>query len=135
PGTDDERFKHPMRGYDYEWAHNVAQQQAQTHRPTDETVDQLHEEVEQLRSQARRATERAESLQRSEERRVGKETRCRDATRRRHTRSKRDWSSDVCSSDLAGYGRRTLQTPHARLRLRMGPQCCSTASPNSSTYG
>src|SRR5699024_261568 len=33
---------------------------------------------------------------RSEERRVGKE----GCTRRRHTRSKRDWSSDVCSSDL-----------------------------------
>src|SRR5699024_667738 len=63
PCTDDERFKHPMRGYDYEWVQKVAQQQAQTHRPTDETVEQLHEEVEQLRSQARRATERAESLQ------------------------------------------------------------------------
>src|SRR5699024_11760470 len=24
-------------------------------------------------------------------------------SRRRHTRSKRDWSSDVCSSDLGGY--------------------------------
>src|SRR5207249_8780064 len=24
-------------------------------------------------------------------------------SRRRHTRSKRDWSSDVCSSDLAAY--------------------------------
>src|SRR5207249_4784922 len=42
---------------------------------------------------------------RSEERRVGKE--CisgvsRDfSSRRRHTRSKRDWSSDVCSSDLS----------------------------------
>src|SRR5699024_12148234 len=24
-------------------------------------------------------------------------------SRRRHTRSKRDWSSDVCSSDLQGY--------------------------------
>src|SRR5699024_6773843 len=41
---------------------------------------------------------------RSEERRVGKE--CRSwvslfiSSRRRHTRSKRDWSSDVCSSDL-----------------------------------
>src|SRR5699024_1039052 len=33
---------------------------------------------------------------RSEERRVGKE--------RRHTRSKRDWSSDVCSSDLHPNG-------------------------------
>src|SRR5437868_1900879 len=41
---------------------------------------------------------------RSEERRVGKE--CKSwrvrggSSRRRHTRSKRDWSSDVCSSDL-----------------------------------
>src|SRR5690349_15930206 len=41
---------------------------------------------------------------RSEERRVGKECRSRWArslsSRRRHTRSLRDWSSDVCSSDL-----------------------------------
>src|SRR5699024_11845652 len=27
------------------------------------------------------------------------------ASRRRHTRSKRDWSSDVCSSDLLGLPR------------------------------
>src|SRR5699024_11434862 len=26
------------------------------------------------------------------------------SSRRRHTRSKRDWSSDVCSSDLGGLG-------------------------------
>src|SRR5699024_11741667 len=26
------------------------------------------------------------------------------SSRRRHTRSKRDWSSDVCSSDLGGRG-------------------------------
>src|SRR5699024_12102457 len=26
------------------------------------------------------------------------------SSRRRHTRSKRDWSSDVCSSDLSGAG-------------------------------
>src|SRR5207247_2268085 len=37
----------------------------------------------------------AKQAERSEERRVGKE--CRN---RRHTRSTRDWSSDVCSSDL-----------------------------------
>src|SRR5436305_2049616 len=41
---------------------------------------------------------------RSEERRVGKEWRSRWAayhsSRRRHTRCGRDWSSDVCSSDL-----------------------------------
>src|SRR5690554_5169772 len=41
---------------------------------------------------------------RSEERRVGKECRSRGwsslSSRRRHTRCGRDWSSDVCSSDL-----------------------------------
>src|SRR5207237_668646 len=47
----------------------------------------------------------ASATTRSEERRVGKE--CRDgwwpdSSRRRHTRFKCDWSSDVCSSDLAG---------------------------------
>src|SRR5699024_11298332 len=31
------------------------------------------------------------------------------SSRRRHTRSKRDWSSDVCSSDLIGAG---LQDGH-----------------------
>src|SRR5699024_6613096 len=44
---------------------------------------------------------------RSEERRVGIECRVGlgmdHSSRRRHTRSKRDWSSDVCSSDLAVY--------------------------------
>src|SRR5690606_14481434 len=41
--------------------------------------------------------------ERSEERRVGKERRAwwRRGSRRRHTRFSRDWSSDVCSSDLA----------------------------------
>src|SRR5699024_11974526 len=29
------------------------------------------------------------------------------SSRRRHTRSKRDWSSDVCSSDLNGAGKTT----------------------------
>src|SRR5699024_11479951 len=29
------------------------------------------------------------------------------SSRRRHTRSKRDWSSDVCSSDLSVFGHRT----------------------------
>src|SRR5690348_4768255 len=42
---------------------------------------------------------------RSEERRVGKECRCgraaEDSSRRRHTRWTGDWSSHVCSSDLA----------------------------------
>src|SRR5206468_1891443 len=47
---------------------------------------------------------------RSEERRVGKEWRSRweaaCSSRRRHTRSDRDWSSDVCSSDLDRLGPR-----------------------------
>src|SRR5437868_9575519 len=33
------------------------------------------------------------------------------SSRRRHTRSKRDWSSDVCSSDLASRGRRQDGAP------------------------
>src|SRR5207302_1936125 len=44
------------------------------------------------------------NFNRSEERRVGKECRLRwvndNSSRRRHTRFSRDWSSDVCSSDL-----------------------------------
>src|SRR5699024_959699 len=47
-------------------------------------------------------------VRRSEERRVGRESvvwgRKQFSSRRRHTRSKRDWSSDVCSSDLAVDG-------------------------------
>src|SRR5699024_11664988 len=30
------------------------------------------------------------------------------SSRRRHTRSKRDWSSDVCSSDLSSLSRRSM---------------------------
>src|SRR5699024_2318091 len=33
------------------------------------------------------------------------------SSRRRHTRSKRDWSSDVCSSDLGGDDTRAWQPP------------------------
>src|SRR5947209_12397212 len=45
------------------------------------------------------------------------------SSRRRHTRYWRDWSSDVCSSDLAGPGRRLSARPQGavrqvRLRLR-----------------
>src|SRR5207249_7836579 len=36
------------------------------------------------------------------------------SSRRRHTRSKRDWSSDVCSSDLSPF----LSDPEARGRFR-----------------
>src|SRR3989440_4962006 len=33
------------------------------------------------------------------------------SSRRRHTRSDRDWSSDVCSSDLSKTPRNNAQTP------------------------
>src|SRR5207249_6398607 len=38
------------------------------------------------------------------------------SSRRRHTRSKRDWSSDVCSSDLwpDHFGRGRLYTTHIK---------------------
>src|SRR5207249_3460113 len=55
---------------------------------------------------------------RSEERRVGKEGRSGWArelsSRRRHTRSKRDWSSDVCSSDLTPGAEHVLMTINAQ---------------------
>src|SRR6266513_5284886 len=40
------------------------------------------------------------------------------SSRRRHTSSKRDWSSDVCSSDLVQRGRHTVRgrdLDHSRL--------------------
>src|SRR5699024_11309050 len=39
------------------------------------------------------------------------------SSRRRHTRSKRDWSSDVCSSDLC-KSRRLPRAFHVECRLR-----------------
>src|SRR6266496_6228494 len=38
------------------------------------------------------------------------------SSRRRHTRSLRDWSSDVCSSDLERGPRRSTPQPSARRR-------------------
>src|SRR5699024_12143900 len=38
-----------------------------------------------------------------------------DSSRRRHTRSKRDWSSDVCSSDLVSITIQLIQTLHKLL--------------------
>src|SRR5207249_7224776 len=38
------------------------------------------------------------------------------SSRRRHTRSKRDWSSDVCSSDLNLIARQTDVVDRAQLR-------------------
>src|SRR5438067_10119450 len=43
------------------------------------------------------------------------------SSRRRHTRSKRDWSSDVCSSDLAGRSVR---------RVRRVPPPCGVHPPD-----
>src|SRR5690606_32261618 len=61
---------------------------------------------------------------RSEERRVGKEWRCRWApcisSRRRHTRFSRDWSSDVCSSDLGLFLVRDLTPMMSGLSLPAG---------------
>src|SRR5215471_4048993 len=42
------------------------------------------------------------------------------SSRRRHTRSLRDWSSDVCSSDLA-YGMRKALRELGRPRTSAGP--------------
>src|SRR5690606_39452922 len=39
------------------------------------------------------------------------------SSRRRHTRFSRDWSSDVCSSDLAGRPIRCVCVPDARKNL------------------
>src|SRR5699024_12130321 len=49
--------------------------------------------------------------------------------RRRHTRSKRDWSSDVCSSDLRFPANRAstyelYSTAHNRNARRMASLCC-----------
>src|SRR5207249_9659066 len=42
------------------------------------------------------------------------------SSRRRHTRSKRDWSSDVCSSDLGSTCVR-VQVPRDRPQVEPGP--------------
>src|SRR5699024_2917796 len=65
-------------------------------------------------------------VERSEERRVGKES--------RYTRSKRDWSSDVCSSDLVG-----LAFDVDNLAKFMAPEeephkICILATPNSHAF-
>src|SRR5207253_6746492 len=43
------------------------------------------------------------------------------SSRRRHTRWPRDWSSDVCSSDLEGYGMAGIEngTPNDDIRERL----------------
>src|SRR5206468_5142123 len=45
------------------------------------------------------------------------------SSRRRHTRSDRDWSSDVCSSDLVGGGPDRIRASDEGRQLRVdGPQ-------------
>src|SRR5712664_4546259 len=43
------------------------------------------------------------------------------SSRRRHTRSDRDWSSDVCSSDLRGFSASPWQKAAGR-KLRSAPE-------------
>src|SRR5690625_1535449 len=59
-------------------------------------------------------------MMRSEERRVGKAGRSwseRVSGRRRHTRVPRDWSSDVCYSDLIRTGKNVKQLVHRSLQI------------------
>src|SRR5947209_4288556 len=78
------------------------------------TLDQINKVVQYLRTLCD---------DRSEERRVGKECRSRRSqersSRRRHTRYWRDWSSDVCSSDLhvSRFLRLLWQCPREDFRL------------------
>src|SRR5699024_11985649 len=54
------------------------------------------------------------------------------SSRRRHTRSKRDWSSDVCSSDLGAllYSLSRVVRP-AELHSRSAEENCSTVNVSS----
>src|SRR5699024_11858763 len=56
------------------------------------------------------------------------------SSRRRHTRSKRDWSSDVCSSDLPSPGgcdaAPAAWSPRREPRLHVAPR--GTAAPGGS---
>src|SRR5699024_12046829 len=45
------------------------------------------------------------------------------SSRRRHTRSKRDWSSDVCSSDLLLFARDEALVP-----VRPAPPACAVCA-------
>src|SRR5699024_11363499 len=47
------------------------------------------------------------------------------SSRRRHTRSKRDWSSDVCSSDLFAYANSLFEFPDCNLTISISLQYCS----------
>src|SRR5688500_20186546 len=54
------------------------------------------------------------------------------SSRRRHTRLQGDWSSDVCSSDLAPWPcRRRSSTPPSDSAWRSTPARCSSGKPAS----
>src|SRR5690606_39501915 len=57
------------------------------------------------------------------------------SSRRRHTRFSRDWSSDVCSSDLSWSGRAAPTSPTARHRLASPPRTATTRSAPRSGRG
>src|SRR5699024_11756047 len=66
------------------------------------------------------------------------------SSRRRHTRSKRDWSSDVCSSDLGGcspagpdypLSRAVVHTLSTDLSTRLSPAVDKLPACNSATNG
>src|SRR2546422_6448766 len=50
------------------------------------------------------------------------------SSRRRHTRCSRDWSSDVCSSDLPASEKPTTRT---RIRESREPQSCWKTKPRA----
>src|SRR5699024_11870975 len=50
------------------------------------------------------------------------------SSRRRHTRSKRDWSSDVCSSDLIRQLKKINQTPDVVAGHSLGIFAAAVAS-------
>src|SRR5699024_12200314 len=50
-------------------------------------------------------------------------------SRRRHTRSKRDWSSDVCSSDLDLFGLDEIVSHHLSLESCRPPVWIGRSSP------
>src|SRR5207249_9755987 len=63
------------------------------------------------------------------------------SSRRRHTRSKRDWSSDVCSSDLVSAGNAVVLTlnpgnfPHGTLAISDRTGAVEFSSPTHEFWG
>src|SRR5699024_11311263 len=57
------------------------------------------------------------------------------SSRRRHTRSKRDWSSDVCSSDLQFYGQSSQKEENlAIVVIVVAPPLCDAHLSNTLSY-